>query len=240
MCIGTLGAIGAAASAAGALLQRHRDFPSRLLSRHGRAKQRELSPTPMRSAPLRRDSSRPPTRACGTPNNSAGSRPRWPPTMSTSNSGSALDVQVSQRAKGQLDARTALQKAQVESYGYRVNAVSNGAESQLDQFTAANAPIGASLGAFGSLAGNARFTSWIGGTDASPFNLPNIWSRAFHRLVVNSNFVRYDVRTFIVRAAHGTLLGSIELTSDGAAGERYIARLRNLEGGIEGRIYVRR
>lgn len=47
------------------------------------------------------------------------------------------------------------------------------------------------------------------------------------------------MRTFIVRAAHGTLLGSIELTSDGAAGERYIARLRNLEGGIEGRIYVR-
>jgi hypothetical protein len=49
--------------------------------------------------------------------------------------------------------------------------------------------------------------------------------------------MRYDVRTFIVRAAHGTLLGRIELTSDGPVGERYIARLRNLEGGIEGRVY---
>ena len=46
------------------------------------------------------------------------------------------------------------------------------------------------------------------------------------------------MRTFTVRAAHGTLLGSIELTSDGPAGERYIARLRNLEGGIEGRVYA--
>jgi hypothetical protein len=50
--------------------------------------------------------------------------------------------------------------------------------------------------------------------------------------------MRYDVRTFVVRAAHGTYLGRIELSSDGPAGERYIARLRNLEGGIEGRVYA--
>jgi hypothetical protein len=56
-------------------------------------------------------------------------------------------------------------------------------------------------------------------------------------LVVNSNFVRYDVRTFIVRH-EGTLLGQIELTSDGPVGERYVARLRNLEGGIEGRVHT--
>ena len=90
------------------------------------------------------------------------------------NSGSALDLQASQRAKGQLDAQTALQKAQVEAYGYRVNAVSDTGQAQLEQDTAQNASIGAGLATFGSLAGNARFTSWIGGTDASPFNLPNV------------------------------------------------------------------
>ena len=62
------------------------------------------------------------------------------------NSGSALDVQVSQRAKGQLDAQTALQKAQVEAYGYRVNAVSDTGQAQLEQATAENAPIGAGIG----------------------------------------------------------------------------------------------
>jgi hypothetical protein len=47
----------------------------------------------------------------------------------------------------------------------------------------------------------------------------------------------YDMRTFVVRH-EGTLLGRIEMTSDGPAGERYIARLRNLEGGVEGRVYA--
>lgn len=46
------------------------------------------------------------------------------------------------------------------------------------------------------------------------------------------------MRTFVVRFPDdGMLLGTIELTSDGRAGERYIARLINLEGGIEGRVY---
>jgi len=49
--------------------------------------------------------------------------------------------------------------------------------------------------------------------------------------------MRYDVRTLVVRY-DGTLLGKIELTSDGPAGERYIARLRNLEGRVEGRVYA--
>jgi hypothetical protein len=73
-----------------------------------------------------------------------------------------------------LDAQTTLYNLMVQAYGYRTNAVSDEAESQLDQMTATNAPIGAALGAFGSLAGNARFTGWVGGTDASPFDLPNI------------------------------------------------------------------
>jgi hypothetical protein len=46
------------------------------------------------------------------------------------------------------------------------------------------------------------------------------------------------VRMFVVRFPDdGMLLGTIELTGDGPAGQRYIARLRNLEGGIEGRVY---
>lgn len=75
------------------------------------------------------------------------------------NSGSALDVQASQRAKGQLDAETVLQKAQTEAYGYRVNAVSNEAQAGLEEATAEDAPIGAGLSAAGSLAGNSKFTS---------------------------------------------------------------------------------
>jgi hypothetical protein len=48
--------------------------------------------------------------------------------------------------------------------------------------------------------------------------------------------MRYDVQTFVVRY-EGTLLGTIEMTSDGPAGQRHIAKLRNLEGSIEGRVY---
>jgi hypothetical protein len=48
---------------------------------------------------------------------------------------------------------------------------------------------------------------------------------------------RANVRTFVVRAPDETLLGRIEMTSDGPAGERYVARLRNLECGVVGRVY---
>ena len=89
-------------------------------------------------------------------------------------SGSAVDLEASQREKGQLDASTTLYNSMVQAYGYRTNAVSDTAELQLDNRIATNAPIGASLGAFGGLLGNNKFTSWIGGTDASPSSLPNI------------------------------------------------------------------
>jgi hypothetical protein len=88
------------------------------------------------------------------------------------NSGSAVDLEASQRAKGQLDAQTTLQKSMVEAYGYRVNATSDTGEAQLEQDTATNAPIGASLASFGSLAGNSKFTTWIGGTGAGAASLP--------------------------------------------------------------------
>ena len=49
------------------------------------------------------------------------------------------------------------------------------------------------------------------------------------------------MRTFVVRGPDpdpdGTLLGTIEMTSDGPAGQRYVAVLRNLDGSVEGRVY---
>src|SRR5271168_1228287 len=59
------------------------------------------------------------------------------------NSGSALDVQASQRAKGQLDAENTLYNSQIQAYGYRINATSDTAQAGLEQATATNAPIGA-------------------------------------------------------------------------------------------------
>src|ERR1700677_4764300 len=65
------------------------------------------------------------------------------------NSGSAVDVQASQREVGQLDTQTTLQKAQQEAYGYRVKAVSDTAQAGLEEATAENAIPGAALSATG-------------------------------------------------------------------------------------------
>ena len=43
--------------------------------------------------------------------------------------------------------------------------------------------------------------------------------------------------TFSVRTPDGTPLGKIEMTSDGPAGKRYAATLRDLDGGVVGRVY---
>ncbi len=82
------------------------------------------------------------------------------------NSGSAVDLEASQRQKGQLNDETTLYNSMLQTYGYRVNATSDTVEAQLDTATAENAPIGAGLSAFGSLLGNNKFTGWIGGTGA--------------------------------------------------------------------------
>lgn len=89
------------------------------------------------------------------------------------NSGSAVDVQAGQRAKGELDPEMMLHNAQLEAYGYRSQAVGYEAQSELDKTEAAQAPIGADLGAAGSLLSNASglgFKWTSGGALASAGN----------------------------------------------------------------------
>lgn len=71
------------------------------------------------------------------------------------NSGSAVDVQTSARETSKLDTLTTDNNAQLQVYGYRTQATNYQAQSQLDQMTAASAPIGAAFGATGSLLSNA-------------------------------------------------------------------------------------
>lgn len=85
------------------------------------------------------------------------------------NSGSALDVQESQRGESKLDTETALNNAQLTAYGYRSQAVGYEAQSNLDTSEAQSAPIGADLAAGGSLLSNASSIGfkWSGNTAAS-------------------------------------------------------------------------
>ncbi len=71
------------------------------------------------------------------------------------NSGSAVDVQTSAREQSKLDTLTTANNAQLQVYGYRSQAAGYQAQSQLDQMTAEQAPIGAAIGASGSLLSNA-------------------------------------------------------------------------------------
>lgn len=71
------------------------------------------------------------------------------------NSGSAVDVQTSAREAEKLDTETVLSNADLQAYGYRAAATGYTAQSQLDRLTAEQAPIGADIGAAGSLLSNA-------------------------------------------------------------------------------------
>lgn len=67
------------------------------------------------------------------------------------NSGSALDVQESERAIDKLDAETVLNNAQLTAYGYRSQKTGFDATSKLDTMSGKQAEIGGDLGAAGSL-----------------------------------------------------------------------------------------
>lgn len=75
------------------------------------------------------------------------------------NSGSNLNVQVSQREAGQTDAATTMHNALLQAYGYRVTAQSDEAQAQLDQTEAIEAPIGGALNATGGLLSSASSIS---------------------------------------------------------------------------------
>lgn len=91
------------------------------------------------------------------------------------NSGSAIDVQQSQREQSQLDTETTENNALLKAYGYRTEATSDTAQAQLDQTEAAEAPIGAAIGATGGLLSSAssigmKWTGGLGGTGSSGSN----------------------------------------------------------------------
>lgn len=71
------------------------------------------------------------------------------------NTGSAADVQKSQRETGELDSETVLNNSELQAYGYRSQATGFQATSQLETEEAEQAPIGADLSAAGGLLGSA-------------------------------------------------------------------------------------
>ncbi len=81
------------------------------------------------------------------------------------NSGSAVDVQESQREQGALDSETILSNAELAAYGYRVQGTGFGAQAQLDKLSGQNAEIGGYLKGAGGLLSSA---SSIGGKWGGP------------------------------------------------------------------------
>jgi hypothetical protein len=173
MCVGTLGAIGAIASAGGGLFQgiatsQAASYRATVARNNAQIANENATRAIAAGQQQAQDKSLQNAAAFGALKTGLAAN-----NIDT-NTGSALDLEASQRAKGQVDASTTLYNSMIQAYGYRINATSDTAQAGLEEATATNAPIGASLAAFGVLAGNAKFTSWIGGTDASPFNLPNV------------------------------------------------------------------
>ena len=77
------------------------------------------------------------------------------------NSGSAVDVAVSQRMQSKYNADTTMNNALLKAYGYRVQAQSDIAQSQLDTMGANNKRAAGRISAFGDLLSGA--SSFFGG-----------------------------------------------------------------------------
>lgn len=88
------------------------------------------------------------------------------------NSGSSVAVQAGQREAEKLDTETVLNNSQLEAYGYRTRATSETAQAGLEQLTAEQAPIGAEIGAAGSLLSSASSLGykWSTGGSGNPFS----------------------------------------------------------------------
>lgn len=71
------------------------------------------------------------------------------------NSGSALDVQESQRRTGELDTLTTENNALLQAYGYSAAATGYQATAGLESTEAEQAPLGGALSAGGGLLSNA-------------------------------------------------------------------------------------
>ena len=70
-------------------------------------------------------------------------------------SGSAVDVERGSREVNELNSETVLSNAELQNYGYRVQANSDAAQAKLYETEAAEAPIAADIGAAGGLLGAA-------------------------------------------------------------------------------------
>ena len=79
------------------------------------------------------------------------------------NSGSAVNVQESQRELGEYGSETTLNNALLQAYGYQTEATGFQATAGLEQTEASQAPIGAALSATGGLLSNASSvgTNWL-------------------------------------------------------------------------------
>lgn len=91
------------------------------------------------------------------------------------NSGSAADVQTTQRMEGALDQATVANNAAVEAYGYRTQALDYQAQSKLEQSQAVSDIFQAALGSAGKVAGGSDIapSAPLSGSVASP-GLPSV------------------------------------------------------------------
>lgn len=71
------------------------------------------------------------------------------------NSGSAVDVQESQREQEKLDTETTLHNATLQAYGFRTQATNFEAQAKLDELSGKSAKLGSEIGATGSLLSSA-------------------------------------------------------------------------------------
>lgn len=78
------------------------------------------------------------------------------------NTGSAVDVQTSQRETGNLDAETVLNNAKLKDWGFRVEASNDEAQAKLDEMGGSQASQAGTLGAEGSILGGASSLAFRG------------------------------------------------------------------------------
>lgn len=103
------------------------------------------------------------------------------------NSGSAEDIQKSQREVDKLDLLTTLNNAALTAYGYRSQETGFNAQAGLDSAQSRQAQIAGDIGAVGSIAGNASNLAfkWGGlntGSDPTQnigFNTPNAQTQVY-------------------------------------------------------------
>jgi beta-lactam-binding protein with PASTA domain len=76
------------------------------------------------------------------------------------NTGSNVDVQVSQRDAAKESTQTVMSNAELQSYGYRSQATGFQAQSELDKAAASQDVTGAEIGAAGNLLGGASGTAF--------------------------------------------------------------------------------